>query len=224
MTGAGDRHLEAVLDILSDLHDPPSARDQTFVVTNDPIDELVGVILAQNTRDSGPSHTALRAAFPTWESLRDAPETLVAEIIWSSGLARVKAHRLKLALTAIAAARGGRVDLGHLAGMPLAEARRWLAGLPGVGPKTAACVLLFGLGRPVLPVDDHVHRCVTRLGLVARGLTPAQSHATLETALGDHVNDVYLLHTGLHRLSREICRIDAPRCAICPLAHVCDFA
>lgn len=209
-------------DVLATLagHEPLAAEG---VADANPVAELVGTILSQHTRDSDAAFTALRAAFPTWEELRLAPETLVAEVIWSSGLARVKAHRLHLALNALADAYGC-VTLAPLAAMPLADARRWLSTVPGVGPKTAECVLLFGLGRPVLPVDEHVHRCVTRLGLVRPGLTPARSHAALEAALDGDTWAIILLHTRLHRLSREICRRDAPRCAECPLAPVCDFA
>lgn len=215
--------LRAVLAVLAD-EDPASQGDRVYTLPDDPVDELVGTILSQHTRDSGAAHAALRATFPTWDALRAAPETLVAEVIWSSGLARVKAHRIHLTLNGLAEANGGQVTLAPLAAAPLADARRWLATLPGVGPKTAACVLLFGLGRPALPVDDHVHRCVTRLGLVQAGLTPTQSHAALETALGDDTAAVRLLHTRLHRLSREMCRRDAPRCTECPLAPCCDFA
>ncbi len=215
--------LCAVLAVLGD-DDPPPPADPLSAWPDDPVDELVGTILSQHTRDSAAAHAALRAAFPTWDALRAAPETLVAEVIWSSGLARVKAHRLHLALNGLAEAYGGQVTLAPLAAAPLADARRWLAALPGVGPKTAACVLLFGLGRPVLPVDDHVHRCVTRLGLVPAGLTPTQSHAALEAALGEDTAAVRLLHTRLHGLSRQVCRRDAPLCTECPLAPCCDFA
>lgn len=215
--------LRAVLAALGD-EDPAPEGDQVIGLPGDPVDELVGTILSQHTRDSAAAHAALRAAFPTWDALRAAPESLVAEVIWSSGLARVKAHRIHLALNGLAEANGGQVTLAPLATAPLADARRWLAALPGVGPKTAACALLFGLGRPVLPVDDHVHRCVTRLGLVPPGLTPVQSHAALEGALGDDTAAVRLLHTRLHGLSREVCRRDAPRCTECPLAPCCDFA
>lgn len=223
MTAIPRDKLRAVLAALDD-NDPASQGDRVFALVIDPVDELVGTILSQHTRDSGAAHAALRATFPTWAALREAPETLVAEVIWSSGLARVKAHRIHLALNGLAEAYGGQVTLAPLATAPLADARRWLAALPGVGPKTAACVLLFGLDRPVLPVDDHVHRCVTRLGLVPAGLTPAQSHAALEEALGDDTPAVRLLHVQLHRLSREVCRRDAPRCTECPLAPCCDFA
>ena len=188
----------------------------------DPLGELVGTILSQNTRDSDRVYHALRAALPTWEAVRDAPEPLLAEILRPGGLARVKAHRLALALNAITD-QVGTLDLGHLAALPPDAALAWLARVPGVGPKTAACVLLFGLGRPVLPVDDHVHRCLTRLGFVPRGLTPRQSHAQISEAVGDDVRSLYTLHTRLHRLSRQICQPHLPHCDACPLAALCVY-
>ncbi len=195
---------------------------RVFTPSGDPLDELVGTILSQATRDSEAVYRALRARYPTWEALRDAPEEAIVAIIRAGGLARVKARRIKLALGFISE-ECGDFDLGFLADWPLSEARRWLSGVPGVGPKTAACVLLFGLGRPVLPVDEHVHRCATRLGLVSPGATPAASHAALEIALAGDLHATYLLHTRLHRLSRAVCRPHAPQCAACPLAPICDY-
>ncbi|MFN8471377.1 MAG: endonuclease III [Anaerolineae bacterium] len=210
-----EERLASVLDTLED--------GRSLSRSDDLIGELVGTILSQHTRDSDAVYAALRRRFPTWEMLRDAPEEAIVEAIRSGGLARVKARRIKLALAAITAERG-ELELDFLADAELSQARRWLSAVPGVGPKTAACVLLFGLGRPVLPVDDHVHRCVTRLGIVAPGLTSASSHAQLERALGDDTHATFILHTSLHRLSREVCREHQPRCAECPLAAVCAFA
>ena len=210
-----EERLASVLDTLED--------GRSLSRADDLIGELVGTILSQHTRDSDAVYQALRRRFPTWELVRDAPEEAIVEAIRSGGLARVKARRIKLALGAITDERG-RLELDFLGTMGGNEARRWLGAVPGVGPKTAACVLLFGLGRPVLPVDDHVHRCVTRLGIVAPGLTPAASHAQIERALGDDTHAVYVLHTRLHRLSREICRPQQPKCAECALAAVCAFA
>lgn len=210
-----EERLASVLDSLED--------GRSLSPAEDLIAELVGTILAQHTRDSDAVYQALKRRFPTWEMLRDAPEEAIVEVIRSGGLARVKARRIKLALNAIAAERG-RLELDFLGALTTDEARRWLSAVPGVGPKTAACVLLFGLGRPVLPVDDHVHRCVTRLGLVAPGLSAVAAHAQLERALGDDAPAAFVLHTRLHRLSREICRPHAPKCDTCPLAIACAFA
>ncbi len=210
-----EERLASVLDTLED--------GRSLSRADDLIGDLVGTILSQHTRDSEAVYQALRRRFPTWEMVRDASEEAIVEAIRSGGLARVKARRIKLALAAITDERG-RLELDFLGDMPSDEARRWLRSVPGVGPKTAACVLLFGLGQPVLPVDDHVHRCVTRLGLVASGLTPTASHAQLERALGDDTHAVYVLHTSLHRLSREICRPNQPKCWVCPLAALCAFA
>ncbi|MFN8498089.1 MAG: endonuclease III [Anaerolineae bacterium] len=210
-----EERLASVLDILED--------GRSLSPSDDPVSELVGTILAQHTRDSDPVYQSLRRRFPAWEMVRVAPEEAIVEAIRSGGLARVKARRIKLALSAIAEERGG-LELGFLGELATDQARRWLSAIPGVGPKTAACVLLFGLGRPVLPVDDHVHRCVTRLGLVAPDLSAAASHAQLERALGEDAHETFVLHTGLHRLSREVCRAHGPKCSECPLAVACAFA
>jgi len=138
---------------------------------SDPMSELVRTILSQNTSDanSGRAFARLLVRFPTWELLLGADPTAIAEAIRVGGLARVKAPRIKASVEEVWA-RLGSFDLSFLAEMPLEEAKAWLRSLPGVGPKTAACVLLFALGRPALPVDTHVYRVAKRLGLVAPGV------------------------------------------------------
>lgn len=188
----------------------------------DPLDGLVATILSQHTSDlnSGRAHRSLRATFPDWAAVLDAPDEALVAAIRSGGLANLKARRIKEVLARVAAERGD-FDLGFLADLPLDEARRWLVALPGVGPKTAACTLLFNLGRPALPVDTHVHRVARRLGLIGPRVGAAAAHEALEAQLDP--DRIYSFHVNMIAHGRRICRAPAPRCGICPLAEVCDY-
>ena len=150
----------------------------------DPLDGLIGTILSQHTSDlnSHRAHRSLRAAFPDWPATLAAPDEALANAIRSGGLAQLKARRIKEVLARVLAERGD-FDLDFLADLPLPEARAWLVGLPGVGPKTAACTLLFNLGRPALPVDTHVHRVARRLGLIGPRVSAEAAHDVLEAQL-----------------------------------------
>jgi endonuclease-3 len=189
---------------------------------DDPLGGLIGTILSQATSDinSGRAYAALRTAFPTWEEVLDAPEELVAEAIRSGGLANLKARRIQETLGAILTARGA-LDLDFLAELPLAEARKWLTGLPGVGPKTAACVLLFNLGRPALPVDTHVHRVSRRLGLIGARVSAEAAHDVLQAQVVPE--RVYDFHVNLIWHGRRICHAQRPRCELCPLTGICAY-
>jgi endonuclease III len=188
----------------------------------DPLGGLIGTILSQATSDinSGRAYAALRATFPTWEAVLAAPEEAVADAIRSGGLANLKARRIQETLGAILAARGA-LDLDFLTDLPLAEARTWLTGLPGVGPKTAACVLLFNLGRPALPVDTHVHRVSRRLGLIGARVGAGAAHDALQAQVAPA--RVYDFHVNLIWHGRRICHAQRPRCEVCPLAGVCAY-
>jgi endonuclease-3 len=142
----------------------------------------------------------------------------VVATIQGGGLAQQKAPRIQAALRAVAE-RSPDWDLAFLRDMPLEEARAWLRALPGVGPKTAACVLLFALGLPAMPVDTHVERVAKRLGLIPTKLTPEQSHDALE-ALVDPA-DYYRFHMLLIKHGRRLCTARRRDCARCPLEPGC---
>lgn len=186
----------------------------------DALSELIEVILSQHTSDANAARAfaQLRRAFPTWEALRDAPTAHVADAIRSAGLANVKAPRLQAVLRAIRE-RFGTLSLEHLASLPLDEARAELLALPGIGPKSAACVLLFGLGLPALPVDTHVHRVALRLGLLPAGTDAARAHPLLEALVPPASR--YAFHVALITHGRRTCHARRPRCAACPLADLC---
>ncbi len=189
---------------------------------HDPLDGLIGTILSQATSDvnSSRAHRALRAAFPDWETVLDTPDEIVADAIRSGGLANLKARRIKETLAALKERRGD-LDLAFLDDLSLEEALAWLRGLPGVGPKTAACVLLFDLGRPALPVDTHVHRVSRRLGLIGPKVNAERAHGELQAQL--RPEQVYEFHLNMIAHGRRVCLAQRPRCTVCPLAHLCDY-
>jgi endonuclease-3 len=190
-------------------------------VTYAPVDELVGTILSQHTSDvnSERAFDALIHAYRSWEAVRDAPVDEVIEVIRSGGLAVVKAQRIQAVLRALTDA-DGRVQLPDLRRMRRKRAIDLLTSLPGVGRKTAACVLLFGSHVPAIPVDTHVHRVSLRLGLVPPRTSPESATDVLEAALDPR--DYYAFHVHLIRLGREVCKAPKPRCDACPLRKRCS--
>jgi endonuclease-3 len=188
----------------------------------DPLGELIMTILSQNTtdRNSGRAYGELRRRFADWQAVVDAPTAEVYAAIQPAGLGNVKAPRIQRTLETIYA-RTGSYSLDHLEDLPLAEAREWLLSIDGVGPKTAACVLLFALGKPALPVDTHVHRVSQRVGLIGSQVNAERAHALLEAALP--ANAVYAFHINLIQHGRLICHARRPACERCPLTAVCSF-
>ena len=189
------------------------------------MDELVYTVLSQNTADvnTDRSFAALRARFPTWGAVRDADVGLIEEVIAKGGLAHTKAPRLKAILSALSS--GGEPDLGLLSSMGDEEAIRYMTALSGVGPKTAACVLLFSLGRPVMPVDTHVYRVSHRLGLIPAGVSVARAHQLLTEMAGpDDPEQVFAAHMHLVHHGRTVCRARRASCGECPLALLCPSA
>lgn len=187
-----------------------------------PLDELISTILSQNTNDRNRDRAfeALRARFPNWEAVRDAPVEEVMEAIRPAGLANQKAPRLQQVLRAITQQRG-TLDLNFLAEMPLEEARRWLMQFKGVGPKTAAIVLLFSLGRPAFPVDTHIYRVTGRIGLRPSKMSVEEAHSFLEALFPPET--YYAAHLNLIRLGREVCQARRPQCERCPIRPWCEY-
>ncbi|HXY71539.1 MAG TPA: endonuclease III [Actinomycetota bacterium] len=192
--------------------------------TWDPIEELVLTVLSQNTSDanSGRAFEELRRRWPAWEALAAASPEEVADAIRSGGLANIKAPRILAILDEIAARQEGRIDLSWMRHASDEEVRDYLVSLPGVGPKTAACVLAFSLGRPALPVDTHVHRVAHRLGFFGDRVDAARAHDVMEELVPPALR--VDLHVGMIRLGREICRAGRPRCEECPLNDLCPTA
>ncbi len=215
------RRLRRIVAILDDAYGRPVLEPRY-----PPVDELVFTVLSQNTADVNTerSFAALKSRFRDWSAVRDADAKAIEEAIAMGGLAHTKAPRIKAILQALSGA-GGEPALAVLDTMDDEEAVRFLTALPGVGLKTAACVLLFSLGRPVMPVDTHVHRVARRLGLIPAAMNAAQAHRVLTEMAGGHdAEQIHAAHVGFVRHGRRICRARRPRCDECPLARLCPCA
>ncbi len=221
---SSDSKAVQVYDALLDLYgqprrtgDPPGRPDPL-----PPLDELVSTILSQNTNDTNrdAAFHALRERFPTWQAVRDAPPEAVIAAIRPAGLANQKGPRMQAALRAITAERG-ELSLDFLRDLPLEQARAWLTRFNGVGPKTAAIVLLFSLGMPAFPVDTHVYRVTGRLGLRPESMSVEQAHTHLEALFPPET--YYTAHLNLIAHGRQVCHARKPACERCGLRAMCAF-
>jgi endonuclease-3 len=210
---------QPIYDALISLYGEPSWRQHLS-----PVDELISTILSQNTNDNNRdvAFQRLKDCFGSggWEAVRDAAVSDVEETIRPAGLAQQKAPRIQNVLQVLSQQQGA-VSLDFLADMPLEEAREWLVSLPGVGPKTAAIVLLFAFGRPAFPVDTHIHRVAGRLGLIPPAMSAEKAHGEMERIVpSEHY---YALHLNLIRHGREVCRARNPLCGACGLQDCCSY-
>ena len=188
---------------------------------HDALGELVLTVLSQSTNDRNRdvAYLRLRAALPAWAAVRDAPVAAVEAAIQPGGLHRQKSVRIQAILRALPEAAGGEPSLDHLAALPVGEARDELLALPGGGRKTTACVLLFTRGMPDVPVDTHVSRVGTRLGLFRPRAGFEELHDDM-LAIVPRGQDLEL-HVNLLRHGRRICHAQRPQCPACPLRRMC---
>ncbi len=190
-----------------------------------PLDVLIATVLSQHTSDSNTARafSNLRALFPTWPAVTDAPTSEIADAIRSGGLANIKAPRIQSILRSILS-ETGELSLEFLRCRALDDARSWLKALPGVGPKTAGCVLLFSLGLPAMPVDTHVYRVARRLGFIPANVNANEAHDLLDRLIGPDRDVIYSLHLNLIRHGRSVCKARTPACHVCVLADICPSA
>lgn len=183
-----------------------------------PIAELVRTVLSQNTNDRNRdvAYTRMRERFPGWEQVRDAPLGELEEALRPGGLSATKAPRIQQILSRL----GDEPDLDWLAATPREEAIQFLTELPGVGRKTAACVMIFSFGRPEVPVDTHVHRVGGRLGLFRPSASFEEAHDEMLAITPPE--DAYELHINLIHHGRAVCR-PRPRCGECGLRRMCPY-
>ena len=219
-------HLAQVYELLVETYGNPQ-----WIAGNDPLGGLVGTILSQHTSDinSGRAYDQLVTRFPTWEEVRDAPTQQVAEAIKSGGLANIKAPRIQDALDTLTERQQAEGKTSSLADYLFdelnkrtpEEALRYLRSIPGVGPKTAACVLMFDMGMPAMPVDTHVHRVSRRLGLIGPKVSADKAHEYFAQAAPPEW--VYTLHVHLIRHGRQVCHAQRPECERCTLYSQCAY-
>lgn len=184
------------------------------------LDRLVRTVLSQNTSASNcnEAFANLRERFFSWEEVRNAPQQDIADAIRCGGLANLKAPRIKKILERIQEDRGS-LELEWLADLEPSAAREYLEGLEGVGRKTSACVLMFGLNMPVMPVDTHVYRVSKRLGLIG-DVGADRAHDLLQEMVP--ADRIYSFHVNMVQHGREVCRAVKARCDICSLTAECD--
>ena len=203
------RRIRAIRDRLRAAYGKPE-----FEPHRAPLDELILTVLSQNTNDRNRdvAYGRLRERFSSWEEVRDAPGTDVEEAIRPGGLAPTKSKVIQKVLRAL-----DGDDLTWLETAPVEEGRDYLCSLPGVGRKTAACVLLFSYGLPDVPVDTHVFRVGTRLGLFRPGASFEDAHDEMLR----FADEAYELHVSLIRHGRRTCAARNPACGECPLRSIC---
>jgi endonuclease III len=206
--------MERILDRLRDRYGAPSVHRRL-----PPVDELVLTILSQNTSDVNceRAYASMRARYPQWSDVRDADTAELEEALRPGGLAAQKAPRIQAVLRELS--EGGPPRLDWAANLAPADAMSRLEALPGVGPKTASCVLLFSLDVPVMPVDTHVGRVSRRLGIIPERMADGPAHA----ALTAFVPDARMLEAHLLLIThgRRTCLARRPRCGQCPLLELC---
>jgi endonuclease-3 len=206
------RRVRAIRQRLRELYGVPGQRPH-----GRPLEELILTVLSQSTNDRNRdvAYGRLRERFPAWEAVRDAPVEEIEEAIRPGGISKVKSARIQAILRAI----GDPLDLTWLADRPVDEARAYLMGLPGVGRKTAACVLLFAFGAHDVPVDTHVARVGQRLRLLRPGAPFGELHDQMlaVTPPGAELE----LHLNLLRHGRRTCHAQRPACPECALRRMC---
>jgi len=211
------RNIRHILTLLNKAYGKPP----TFKIS-DPVDELVRTILSQNTNDKNSlaAFAVLKKNFKSWDALIRTNTNKIVRLIKHAGLANIKAKRIKEVLGEIKR-REGRLNLANLTRLDNEKALRYLRSLGGVGPKTAACVLLFSFGKSVMPVDTHIFRVTKRLGLIDNDLSIEEAHDRLTKIVPKDL--IYDFHLGIIMHGRRTCKSQAPKCGVCAVYRLCSF-
>jgi endonuclease-3 len=212
-----EAEVREVCERLSRVYHP----DKSALVADDPLRSLVRTILSQNTNDQNrdAALAELDRRFPNWDAVAEAPVEAIAEAIRASNHAYTKAARIREILRSLKAEHGC-LTLDFLRDWPTDRIHEFLTSMHGVGRKSAACVLMFSLQRPVLPVDTHVHRVSERLGWIPPNATSETAHDLLQALVPPEL--VFPLHVGMWEHGRVTCR-PVPRCARCPIYAFCIY-
>ncbi|MDD5136718.1 MAG: endonuclease III [Candidatus Omnitrophica bacterium] len=209
--------IRKILGLLDKAYGAPAS-----FAKDDPVDVLIRTVLSQNTTDKNSlkAFAEMKKVFKRWDGALAAGTRRIAGIIKHAGLANIKAARIKDILAEIKR-REGKIILARLAGLDVESALGYLESLKGVGPKTAACVLLFGFGRPVMPVDTHIFRVAKRLGLIDRKAGIGEAHEALTNIVPKHL--IYGFHLGIIEHGRRTCKSQTPKCGVCVVYGLCKF-
>lgn len=186
------------------------------------LDSLVATILSQATSNvnSSRAFNSMKKAFPDWNHAIKAGPSAIEESIRCGGLAQAKAVRIHQILCRLVEEHG-KCSLEHLRTLPDDRVKSYLCSLPGVGPKTAACVLMFAMRRAEFPVDTHVRRIITRLGWLPQNFSAENVYKVMNSALPPEVK--YDLHVLLIQHGRKTCGARNPKCSSCPLRDSCRY-
>lgn len=198
--------------------------ERPLVPRREPMHELISTMLSHRTtqRNEALAYERMWQRFGSWEAIRDAPIKALTEAISPATFPEVKAPNIQATLRRIIDERGA-ASIDFLRDLPAEEGLRWLMALPGVGIKTASLVLLFCFGKPVLPVDTHVHRVSQRLGLIGPGVNAVQAHHRLRKLLPPDPHVLFNFHVSMLRHGQQICVWGTPRCERCILTDLCDW-
>ncbi len=189
---------------------------------DDPVDVLIRTVLSQNTTDKNSlaAFARLKASFKSWDKVLAADTKKIAGLIKHAGLANIKSRRIKDILAEIKR-REERITLTFLNIFTVKDALEYLKSLKGVGPKTAACVLLFSFGKSVMPVDTHIFRVAKRLGLIGENIGIEEAHNILTNIVPKHL--IYAFHLGIIEHGRRTCKSQTPKCGVCVVYGLCKF-
>lgn len=211
------KKIRKILALLTKAYGHPPVLKKT-----DAVDELVRTVLSQNTTDKNSlrAFAVLNNNFKSWEGLLKSDTRHIAGLIRHAGLANIKAKRIKEVLAEIKR-REGFISLSRLAGIDIDTALEYLKSLKGIGPKTAACVLLFSFGKPVMPVDTHIFRVTRRLGMIGGKVDIKEAHGILSRVVPAVL--IYEFHLGIIEHGRKTCKAQNPACGICVLYDLCAF-
>ncbi len=188
----------------------------------DPLSNLILTVLSQNTNDKNrdQAYQRLRAKFPSWEAVMEAPVEAIETAIRPGGLAKQKSVRIKNILQWIYQ-QYGALNLDALCNMDTQEAIKIFCQLKGIGVKTISVVLMFSCGVDIFPVDTHVHRICRRIGLVAANATAEKTFWEMQPLVPSGKS--FSFHINLLKLGRSICLARKPRCPECPINQHCDY-
>lgn len=192
------------------------------VLDDPPLDSLMRAVLSQDSTDLSRDRAfaALKANYPDWDAVAEAPTEEVLAAIRVTNHAPTKAQRIHDLLSALRNAHGTPLSLDFLRDWPTEEIMAYLQQFKGVGVKSAAVVCLFSLRRPVMVVDRHVHRVTQRLGWIEPTTTPERAHTILQALIPPSL--VFPLHVGLWEHGRVTCR-PVPKCGQCAIYAFCIF-